>query len=132
MKQTIICSGPVIIESDKVLLVREQKSYGITPWLFPGGKAEPNETDPLEICRREAKEEVGIDLEIIKQLTTTEASSWRGLNKKYILYHYLAKRIGEIKPGEDIVEWAWIDINNLPKDCNKNVYEIIVDYKNML
>ena len=110
--ETIIASGPVIIENGKVLLVKEKKNYGITPWLFPGGKAEPNETDPIETCKREVKEELGIEIEISKQLTTTEAPSWQGLNKKYILYHYLAKRIGEIKPGLGIVEWAWIDINN--------------------
>lgn len=128
-KQEIICSGPVIIEDNKILLVKEQKSYGITPWLLPGGKVEPNEIDPIQTCKREVKEELGIEIEIIKQLSTLEASSWHGLNKKYILYHYLAKRIGEIKPGNDIVEWGWFDINNLPTDCNSNVYEIIKELK---
>ena len=33
---TIIASGPVIIEDHKVLLNREQKPYGVTPWFFPG------------------------------------------------------------------------------------------------
>lgn len=127
--QRIICSGPVIIEDNKVLLVKEQKSYGITPWLFPGGKAEPGETNPIETCKREVKEELGIEIDIIKQLPTLEASSWRGLNKIYTLYHYLAKRIGDIKPGDDIVEWNWFDINNLPADCNSNVYKIIEECK---
>ena len=27
-----------------------------------------------------------------------------------ILVHYLAKRIGEVKPGKDIREWKWLDI----------------------
>ena len=130
--KTIVAQGPVIIENNKVLLVKEQKSYGVTPWVFPGGKAEPNETDPIETCKREVKEELGIKIEIKKQLATTEAPSWQGLNKKYILYHYLAKRIGKIKPGSGIIEWAWLDINDLPKDCNKNVYEIIEEYKNQI
>lgn len=33
-----------------------------------------------------------------------------------ILVHFLAKRIGEIIPGEDIREWRWIDINDLNKE----------------
>jgi len=129
--QRIICSGPVIIENNKVLLVKEKKTTGnITPWLFPGGKAEPNETDPIKICQREVKEELGIEIDIIKQLPTLEASSGHdNLNKKYLLYHYLAKRIGDIKPGDNIIEWGWFDINNLPKDCHLNVYEIIKNYK---
>jgi hypothetical protein len=45
-----------------------------------------------------------------------------------ILIHYLAKRISDIQPGKDIVEWKWIDIHNLPPDCAPNVYEVIADY----
>lgn len=127
--ETIIASGPVIIENGKVLLDKEQKSYGITPWLFPGGKAEPGEIDVEAICRREVKEELGIEIEIIKQLSTTEAMSWLGLDKKYIMHHFLAKRIGEITIGDDVVEYGWFDINNLPPDCAANVYEIIESLK---
>jgi len=43
--------------------------------------------------------------------------------------HYLARRIGDITPGENIVEWAWHDINALPENCAPNVYEIIQDIK---
>lgn len=130
-KQEIICSGPVIIEDNKVLLVKEKKTAGnITPWLFPGGKAEPNETDPIQTCKREVKEELGIDIDITKQLSTLNSFSWQeNSDKNYILYHYLAKRIGDIKPGDNVVEWGWFDINNLPSDCNSNVYEIIEECK---
>lgn len=132
-EQTIMCSGPVIIENNKVLLVKEQKNYEITPWLFPGGKAEPSETDPIQTCKREVKEELGIEIEIIRQLTTLDSFAWQeNSNKNYILYHYLAKRIGEIKPGDNVVEWNWFDINKLPSDCNSNVYEIINEYKDMI
>lgn len=120
--ETIIASGPVIIENGKVLLNREKKDYGTTPWLFPGGKAEEGETDLEAICRREVKEEMGIEIEIIKPLPTLEAEQ-RG--KRYILHHFLAKRIGEIEPGEEVVEWGWHDIENLPEDCAPNVCEII-------
>lgn len=117
-----MASGPVIIENNKVLLNKEKKDYGITPWLFPGGKANEGETDLEAICKREVKEEMNIEVEIIRQLRTIEKEQ---NGKKYILHHFLAKRIGEIKPAADIVEWAWHDINNLPSDCAPNVYEIV-------
>ena len=68
---------------------------------------------------------MGIDVEIIKPL--------RPIMKKLpdrviILIHYLAKRIGEIKPGENIADWGWFDVNNLPNDCANNVYEITNDF----
>ena len=39
-----------------------------------------------------------------------------GLQVGVILAHFLAKRIGEIIPGEDKREWSWIDINDLDKE----------------
>ena len=78
------------------------------------------------VCRREVKEEIGIEIEIIKPLRTTE-NEQRG--KKYILHHFLAKRIGEIKPGKDIVEWGWFPIDKLPTDCAENVIQIIADLR---
>lgn len=125
--ETNIASGPVIIEDNKVLLDRETKDGVITPWYFPGGGVDSAETLE-EACRREVKEELGIEIEIIKQLKTTETIHKGKIIK---LNHFLAKRIGEINPGVDIAEWAWHDINNLPPNCAENVYEIINDYKNM-
>lgn len=122
MVEVIIASGPVIIEDGKVLLNKERKDYGITPWLFPGGKANDGETNLEAICKREVKEEMDIDIEIVRQLQTIEKEQ---NGKKYILHHFLAKRIREINPAPDIVEWAWHDINNLPPDCAPNVYEIV-------
>jgi ADP-ribose pyrophosphatase YjhB (NUDIX family) len=130
-KQTeiIIASGPVIIENGKVLLNREKKDYGITNWLFPGGK-QKDEDETLEAtCKREVMEEMGLEIEIMKQLKTVELD-FRG--KHYIMYHFLARRIGEVAPNADIVDWGWHDINNLPNNCGPNIYEVIDDYKKSL
>ena len=126
---TIIASGPVIIEDGKVLLNKEQKKDYITPWMFPGGKVEDfNET--LETaCKKEAKEEVGIDIKIIRPLRTLIIKRPDAEDKYAILVHYLAERIGDIKLGEGVVEYGWHDINNLPDNCTPNVYEIIKDLK---
>ena len=45
-----------------------------------------------------------------------------------VLVHYLAKRVGEIQPGEDIREWKWLDINDLPDDVGPNIKPIIEEY----
>ncbi len=124
--EIIIASGSVIIENNKVLLNKEQKDYGVTPWLFPGGRVEDFDASLEETCRREVKEEMGIKIDIIKPLRTLLT---RKNDKIYVLVHYLAKRIGEIKPGADVVEWNWFDINNLPAGCAENVYEVIKDLK---
>jgi hypothetical protein len=38
-----------------------------------------------------------------------------------ILVHFNAKRIGEIKPGEDIREWNWFALDNLPENLGPNI-----------
>ncbi len=120
-KEQIIASGPVIIENGKVLLNREQKDYGISEWFFPGGQVEDGE-DLRQACKREVREELGIEIEIIKQLKTIEL---KHSGKSVRLVHFLAKRIGEIKPAENIAEWAWHETNDLPDNCAPNVYEIL-------
>ncbi len=119
---SIIASGPVIIEDNKVLLNREQKPDGITPWMFPGGQVEEFDKTLEEACQREVGEELGLKIEIIKPLKPIMLFQ---NGRIIILIHYLAKRIGEITPGKDIAEWAWHDINNLPDNCAQNVYDII-------
>ena len=123
-KNSIIVSGPVIIENGKVLLNREQKLDGETPWFFPGGEVEDFDQSLEDVCKREVKEEMGIDVEIIKPLRPVMLQKD---GRVIILIHYLAKRIGEVKPGENIVEWDWHDINNLPENCAQNVTVIIND-----
>ena len=52
-----------IIKEDKVLLLLHPK---LKKWLPPGGHVEANETPP-ECAKREAKEETGLDIELIRQ-----------------------------------------------------------------
>ncbi|MBI5023093.1 MAG: NUDIX hydrolase [Candidatus Magasanikbacteria bacterium] len=95
-------------------------------WLIPGGEVENFDISLENACQREVKEEMGINIEIIKPLRPIMLHKD---GRVIILIHFLAKRICEIKPGADIVEWAWHDINNLPADCAPNVYAVIEDYK---
>lgn len=124
-----MASGPVIIENGKILLNKEKKEHGSTVWMVPGGAVENFDIPLEETCRREVKEELGIDIKIIRPLRTIIQRRPQAEDKLVILVHYLAERIGEVKPGPETTEWAWHDINNLPTDCAPNVYEIISDLK---
>lgn len=121
--KTIIAAGPVIIEDDKVLV----NKHGDTDfWKFPGGKVEDyTELDLREHAKREAKEEMGIGIEIIKPMSTLLSRKGEDI---VVLVHYLAKRVGEINQGEDIREWKWLDINNLPEDVGPNIKPIVEEY----
>jgi len=120
MLKIIIASGPVIVENKKVLL----NKHGDTLfWKFCGGRVENFETNLIDNARREAKEEMGVEIEILDTepfITFARKETDEG-EIDIILVHFLAKKIGEIKPGEDIRQWIWADINNLPEDLGPNI-----------
>lgn len=112
MSKIIIASGPVIVENNKVLL---SKHGDDNFWKFCGGRVEEGENNLKQAAQREAREEMGIEVEILNNTPYffyTEKKVEEALTS-VILAHFLAKRIGEITPGEDIKEWRWLDINNL-------------------
>ncbi|MCL5795599.1 MAG: NUDIX hydrolase [Patescibacteria group bacterium] len=130
----IIASGPVIIENDKVLLNRHGDTKADKRiWKFVGGKVKKsdfNQIDTLEnTCKREAKEEMGINIEIISAIKPMIIKHPHKQNTVVVLIHYLAKRLGKIKLGKDIIEYKWFTINNLPKNCAPNIKPVIDEYK---
>lgn len=120
MGKIIIASGPVIVENNKVLL----NKHGDTAfWKFCGGRVENYEINLIDNAKREVREEMGIDIKILDKepfITFARKKTAAGAID-IILVHFLAKRIGKIKPGEDIRQWDWLDINNLPKDLGPNI-----------
>lgn len=134
----IVASGPVIIENGQVLLNR----HGDTPekaklWKFVGGSVEASDykdsSDILrDACRREVKEEMGIDVEIITPLKPMMVERPDKPGSFVVLIHYLATRIGDIMPGEDIIEWRWFDIDKLPADCAPNIKPVIDEYRELI
>ncbi len=128
--ETIIASGPVIIEDGKVLL---DKNATDPFWKFPGGKWEPSDLNDeghsLEaVARRKVKEELGLEIEILKPLKPMMLK--KDDAAVVVLIHWLARRIGEIVPGEHTTKWAWHDIHALPADCAPNIKPVIEDYLN--
>lgn len=120
MAKIIIASGPVVVENSKVLL---NKHGDDNFWKFCGGKVEDFESGLFENAQREVREEMGIGIEAINP--NPFILHVKKEDKDIILVHFLAKRNGEIKPGEDIREWNWFDINNLPDDIGPNIKPVL-------
>lgn len=108
----ILASGPVIVEDQKVLL----NKHGDTIfWKFCGGKVEEFEHNLIWHAKRELKEEMGLDMEVTapEPFFFYATKEKEGAKIDVILVHYLAKRIGEVSPGEDIREWRWVPLSDL-------------------
>lgn len=133
-----IASGPVIIEGAKVLLDKHGEDEF---WKFPGG-AQQEELSPKENAIQEVKRELGVEVEIkskpfvlVLERDRTplnpplERGEGEGLREYVVLIHYLAQRKNqEIKPAPEVREYAWHDINNLPKDLAPNIIPVVKNF----
>lgn len=95
--------GALVEREGLVLLVRTAKWPG--RWGVPGGKVEWGEA-----LRREFWEEVGLELSHIRFALVQEALFSPEFYKPthMLLFNYFAKAEGEVRPGEEILEWAWV------------------------
>jgi 8-oxo-dGTP pyrophosphatase MutT (NUDIX family) len=85
---------------------------------FCGGRVNDEEFNLKETAKREVKEEMGLDIEILDDepyFFYTEKEK-EGLKISVVLVHFLARMVGDIMPGEGITEWCWLDINDLDKE----------------
>ncbi|MFN4070014.1 MAG: NUDIX domain-containing protein [Thermus caldifontis] len=99
--------GALVEQEGRVLLVRTGKWRGL--WGVPGGKVEWGES--LEAAlRREFWEEVGLGLKAVRLALVQEAIFSPEFHKPthMLLFNYVALGEGEVRPGKEILEWAWL------------------------
>ena len=100
--------GALVEQEGLVLLVRTAKWRGL--WGVPGGKVAWGEALE-EALRREFWEEVGLALSQIRFVLVQEAIFSPEFYKPthMLLFNYFARAEGEVRPNEEILEWAWVE-----------------------
>lgn len=94
-----------ILEKGRVLLIYHKK---LKKWLPPGGHLEPNEL-PSEGAIREAKEETGLEVEIIPQENIWIEKRWNGrsFERPYLcLLEYIPQH--HLQPAHEHVDLIYI------------------------
>jgi 8-oxo-dGTP diphosphatase len=106
----------VIIKKDnKVLLGKRTGSHGVGTWNFPGGHLEFNEEFD-DCARREVKEETGLAIKNLKQVTFTN-DKFIEEGKHYVTLFMVAdyeSGVAEVKEPEKCEEWQWFEWSKLP------------------
>jgi ADP-ribose pyrophosphatase YjhB (NUDIX family) len=99
MSKIIIAAGPVILENNKVLLIKDSKDDF---WKFCGGRVEDNDSNIEETTQREVKEEMGLELEILNDepFFFYVEKEIDGVQASIILVHFLARRINKVTPSQ--------------------------------
>lgn len=134
--------GVLVLKGEKILLgLRNTDATkagsdlsGEGTWTMPGGKMEFGESI-LEAARREVLEETGINiLETDIICTNTDRKG----EKQFVTVGLHAKNFmgdAETKEPDEIVEWKWFDLKNLPKnifDPSKKVLKCYLEKKTTL
>jgi len=119
--------GAIVIERQRVLLVRRANPPLQGQWSIPGGVVETGETT-REAVVREVQEETGLEvkpvefLEVFERILRDENSRVR---YHYVLMDYLCQVIGgAARAGSDVTELCWASADQLkelsvsPETCS--------------
>ncbi|HTW56894.1 MAG TPA: NUDIX hydrolase [Terriglobales bacterium] len=130
-EQPIIGVGAIIIEGDRVVLVKRAHPPLQAQWSIPGGVLEVGEL-VREAAVREAREETGLIVEpgdllgvydrVLRDVPSKSVLSKDGLSKDeqrvqyhYVLIDFLCRPVGgELHAGSDAAEVRWFTREELP------------------
>jgi 8-oxo-dGTP diphosphatase len=109
--------GAVIIEGDRVLLIRRGTPPLLGEWSLPGGVLECGET-LREAVAREAREETGLVIETGEMLGVYERvirDDGGQVRYHYVLIDFLCRQFsGNLKAGSDAADVRWFTRDELP------------------
>jgi len=112
--------GAVILQDGKIILVKRRAEPGKDRWSIPGGSVHLGEK-VRDATLREAKEESGLDVEIVDDRPIDAFDSIitddRGRTKyHFTLLEFLAKpKGGTLKAAEDAAEARWVALEEVKK-----------------
>jgi 8-oxo-dGTP diphosphatase len=113
----LIGVGAVIVEADRVLLIRRGTAPLLGEWSLPGGVLECGET-LREAVVREAREETGLMVEPGEMLGVYERvirDDEKRVRYHYVLIDFLCRSSGgDLKAGSDAADVRWFTRNELP------------------
>jgi 8-oxo-dGTP diphosphatase len=118
-ERPVVGVGGVVIEQDRILLIRRGGEPLKGQWSIPGGTLETGETLE-EGTRREMAEETGLSVRVVELIEVFERifrePGDRGSRPRYhfIILDYLCERVsGEARAGSDVTEIAWVAESDL-------------------
>ncbi|HWO47853.1 MAG TPA: NUDIX hydrolase [Solirubrobacterales bacterium] len=113
--EAIPAASVLVLRDDpfELLMLRRSGASSFVPnaWVFPGGIAEPHESDLRLTAVRETFEEAGLTLNAEELVWTSRWITPVGLPKRFDTYFYLARVGREVEvtiDGREVVEALWI------------------------
>ncbi len=112
----IVAVGTIILENDRIVLVRRANEPARGLWTFPGGAVALGE-GLREAAQREALEETGLQVEVGELATVLDhvVRDEAGRTQyHYVIVDYLAKPTGGVlQPGSDVSDARWASLDDV-------------------
>jgi len=116
--QPIVGVGAVILQDGKLVLIKRGVEPGKGRWSIPGGAVELGE-GVRDTAVREAKEECGLDIELVRDTPMDAIDNMIEGEKGRLQYHYILLQFlarpkgGNLKPGGDVTEVKWVPLGEV-------------------
>jgi len=130
--QPIVGVGAVIVHKGKLVLVKRGVEPGKGRWSIPGGAMELGET-VRETAIREAKEECGLDIELVGDRPMDAIDNMVPGEKGRLKYHYILLQFlarpkgGTLKPTSDVTEARWVSLGEVEKYDLTNSFRLFFE-----
>lgn len=107
----IVAVGAVVVDGDRLLLVRRGHGPAAGEWSVPGGRVEHGET-LAEAVTRELREEAGVEAVCGPLLFWAERIDG---DAHYVILDFEATLVGsdQVVAGDDAAEAAWVDLHEV-------------------
>ncbi len=104
-------TAAVIQRKDGRLLIAQRKPEAMLGglWEFPGGKCQPDESLP-DCLRREIREELGLEIQVGRYLTTIEHSY---SHFRISLHVFECRHLNGVPRLIDCADWRWVQLADL-------------------
>jgi ADP-ribose pyrophosphatase len=111
-----VAVGAVVIDGDRILLVRRGKPPSQGEWAIPGGSVELGE--PLrQAAEREVLEETGVTIqanELVYTFESIQRDEDGGVRFHYVILDFLADYLaGDPEPKDDAADARWVETSKL-------------------
>jgi len=129
--QPIVGVGAVIVHDGKLVLVKRGVEPGKGKWSIPGGAVELGE-GVRDTAIREAKEECGLDIELVDDKPMDAIDNMIPDEKERLQYHYILLQFlarpkgGTLKPTSDVTEARWVSIEEVEKYDLTNSFRLFL------
>jgi ADP-ribose pyrophosphatase len=132
----ILGVGTVVIDRNKVLLIRRGKQPGFGIWTFPGGRVRLGERAEAAAVR-ETREETGLDVKIESLVDVIDVILREEGDRviyHYFLLGYLARTTGgELRAGSDALDARFFSVEELgPLNLVERTKKLILKTMDML